>query len=109
MFLMQAQDKLEIKIVMGGNPKEVEMLKFLNGLGPARLLACQLLPLLLGWIACCFRVIFGRKDWPTFKALIVVSVVLSSVSSGCTIFISFTAIVTFRQNQLTCAGSVTCL
>lgn len=78
MFLMQAQDKLEIKIVMGGNPKETEMLKFLNGLGPARLLACQLLPLLLGWIACCFRVIFGRKDWPTFKALIVVSVVLSS-------------------------------
>ncbi|XP_025078067.1 unconventional myosin-IXa-like [Pomacea canaliculata] len=105
--LLNAQDKLEIKIVMGGNPKETEMLKFLNGLGPARLLACQLLPLLLGWIACCFRVIFGRKDWPTFKALIVVFIIDCMGTVGRSVFL-FKVLPTVNILTAVCLGTAVC-
>ncbi|XP_070177240.1 uncharacterized protein [Littorina saxatilis] len=75
--------------------------KFQVGLAPTRLLICQLLPLLIAWMSCFFKVLFGRKDWPTFRAIILVTILDCAGVVGRSVFLfkvlpstdTFTAIV----------------
>ena len=64
----------DVSALLGRTSRE-ESDKFLAGLAPTRLMLCQLLPLLLAWFSCFFKILFGRKDWPSFRALLFVSVV----------------------------------
>lgn len=75
MLAQNQTDVTEYVTALLGRVSKEERDKFLAGLSPTMLMLCQLLPLVLAWLSCFFKVLFGRKDWPTFKALVVVSVV----------------------------------
>nr|KAG5697372.1 hypothetical protein BaRGS_004098 [Batillaria attramentaria] len=37
----------------------------------------MLIPLIIGWLSCVLKVMFGSKDWPTLKALVVMVIVVA--------------------------------
>ncbi|XP_076443985.1 uncharacterized protein LOC143282270 [Babylonia areolata] len=58
-----------------------------QGLAATQLMLCQLLPLLITWLTCVFRVMFGRRDWPSFRFLVLVTAVDCVGVAGRSVFL----------------------
>ncbi|XP_076465689.1 uncharacterized protein LOC143297300 [Babylonia areolata] len=69
-----AEQAADVRVILRKVSDTPSFDDFQRDVGPTRLLVCHLAPLMISWLLCLIQVIFGRHDWPSFKAMALVTV-----------------------------------